>query len=81
MSSSRLSTAVRDRGNQADSRAVLVEALKIAAEIAADRDQPPSARTRALCELRGIAKSLDELDARSGQQVIAKWTDISVVAS
>ena len=81
MSAPRLSTTARDRATQSDSRAVLCEALKIAAQIAADRDQPPSARTRALCELRGIAKSLDEFDARSGQQVIAKWTDISVVAS
>ena len=41
----------------------LLRALKIAAEIADDTDQPVTGRTRAINEVRTLSKHLDEIDS------------------
>jgi hypothetical protein len=56
----------RDRDSSTTaSREVLLESLRICAEIAGDVSMPPSARQRALGTVGGLTDRLDEIDRKA----------------
>ena len=65
------------RPTETDSRDVLLAALQVAAEIAADRGTPATSRTRALTEIKALSKRLDEIDSTgsSGSWGLPKGLD------
>jgi hypothetical protein len=69
--------AARARGDDQHSRTVLIESLKIAAQIAVDKDVTPTARTRAIAELRYLAKQLDDLDEKHSAEAAISWATIA----
>ena len=69
-----ITRAARARGDEQTSRDVLLAGLSLAAKLAADTDQPPTTRTRALAELRAIAKVLDDIDKANAQAALS-WID------
>lgn len=69
--------AARARSDAEHSRTVLIESMKIAAQLAADKEVTPTARTRAIAELRYLAKQLDELDARHSAETAISWATIA----
>ena len=56
------------RPTETDSRDVLLAALQVAAEIAADRGTPATSRTRALTEIKALSKRLDDIDGLRPRQ-------------
>ena len=56
------------RPSETDSRDVLLAALQVAAEIAADPATPATSRTRALTEIKALSKRLDDIDGLRPRQ-------------
>ncbi len=61
------------RPTETDSRDVLLAALQVAAEIAADPATPATSRTRALTEIKALSKRLDDIDGLRPRG--AGWAD------